>query len=94
MFLIVRGAAGDAATATRRTGAALEHAIFEATLAELSESGYTPSPSTGWHVGRTSGGPPSIAAGRPNETWSPTPSPTACLPWNDHPEPETSAPTC
>ena len=28
------------ATATRRTGAALEHAIFEATLAELSESGY------------------------------------------------------
>ena len=29
-----------ALTATRRTGAALEQAIFEATLAELSESGY------------------------------------------------------
>ena len=29
-----------ALTATRRRGAALEHAIFEATLAELSESGY------------------------------------------------------
>ena len=29
-----------AATARRRTGATLEHAIFEATLAELAESGY------------------------------------------------------
>jgi AcrR family transcriptional regulator len=30
-----------APTTTRRTGAALEHAIYEATLAELSESGYS-----------------------------------------------------
>ena len=34
------GALAVTTTATRRRGAALEHAIFEATLAELSEFGY------------------------------------------------------
>ena len=81
-------------TTTRRTGATLEHAIFEATLAELTESGYD-ALAIDRVARRAQLGRASIYRRWTTKRDLVADAIASSLPTsNDHPRPEASAPIC